>query len=392
MVSQLEFRKEQNKIPLGALLIVTAIDLYLLLYLCQVYSLPFQNTNARFAIMIFLFLSVVVSLNKLELLLRGRLWKTFFSYLVFVFIEVIIHSHSTLSSIINELYFPVVFLSAYGVFVRLSEHQKDFIINFQVKVSYLFFILFMYATFVMRLTNGLYLNSCYYSAFFLPFILKSKSKFKFLNIGIAILPALISAKRTTFIAALLAVILYYFADFKKVDTEKTVKNLITLILIFITIYFLINKFNSNLVTRLEGVFSDGGSGRVDAIKNMWSLIKRNSISQHLIGNGVYSLKESAHNDFLDVYWNYGILGFVPYSLIIINLFKEYNVAKKIENEYFPSYRACMIVFITCSLFSQLLFVPSYVGLICMFFALADTSVNKQLNTEVKDDLRNNNIS
>lgn len=378
MKSQSELAN-MNKIPFNALLTVTAIDLYLLLYLCQVYHLPFQNINLRFVIVIFLCSVFVFSFKKLDLLLQSRLWKAFFCYLTAVFLEILIHSRSSLSSIINELYFPVVFLSSYGVFVGLSEEQKNYIINFQVIVSYLFFLLFMYATFVMRLTYGLYLNSCYYSAFFLPFVLESKSRFKLLNIGIAILPSLISAKRTTFLATLIAVIFYYFADSRNQLHKKTVKNLFALILIFSMIFFLINKFNSNLIERMNGLFSDGGSGRDEAVKNVWQLIKRNSVWHHLVGNGPDSLRgASAHNDFLDVYWKYGILGFLPYIVIVINLFKDYKIAEKIKNVYFPSYRSCFIIFIICSMFSQLVFVPSYVSLICLFFALSNSSINKQI--------------
>lgn len=143
------------------------------------------------------------------------------------------------------------------------------------------------------------------------------------------------------------------------------------------------KYQIDMISRLLAASDDGGSGRTDLIKGMIELLGKNNILGALIGHGSFTssqyLGSSSHNDFLEMLWSYGLLGFIPYILIIISFCKNCKKLKDHRSYYYAPTLACIVEFLICSLVSQLVFVPTYVAFLLLFFALTESQIN-QTNT------------
>lgn len=87
---------------------------------------------------------------------------------------------------------------------------------------------------------------------------------------------------------------------------------------------------------------------------------------------------SAHNDILEVLYDFGLLGLLLYLIIIINLCKKalYGIQKKIKN--YDAFAASLVLFLVISMFSNLIIVPTYFFLLCQFWGIM---INEMRNNE-----------
>lgn len=380
--------RSRNILPIVNILF---IDMYLSLYIGQVYNMRFQNSTIRAAIVIFLFLTIIWNFLTTPKKAIPHIEKAFLLYTIVVVAELFIHGISA-ADVINQLYFPVVFIAAYESYKKADRKCKSHIIQIQAVMTVILFMLFMYATFSLRRTNGLYLNTCYYFVLILPFVLcQNKKLFLYGGICICLLPVLMTNKRGAFLALALATIIYTYHEMKnKKMTSKMVRRVLTIGCVsIIGLYIMMNKFGEVMINRLVSIGEDGGSGRLEIYKVMLLNIRDNDIIEHIIGHGVYTSSASlsnlggaAHNDWLEVYWSYGLIGFFAYTYMTFAIISERKKIKRYCPALYPAYCGSIIVFIVVSFISQIIYVPSYSALLCNFWALcaACVSDNSALST------------
>lgn len=227
--------------------------------------------------------------------------------------------------------------------------------------------------------------SIYYIITLLPFILCCSGKVRNLLLIMTIVSVFITLKRTALIAIVLSLFVYLFVRFKNRDERKLRLVLygIAALIVFVIAYQLAVKYTGNdILTKLLDTQEDGGSNRniiYQAVIDQFSSI---STSQKLFGvgyNGVrYSYNiisagtiVSAHNDFLEVLCDYGVIGLFLYILIIIKQIKAYVYLKRIESDLAPAMAASIVLFFILSMFSHLLLYTSYFMNILVFWGLIE---------------------
>ena len=227
--------------------------------------------------------------------------------------------------------------------------------------------------------------SIYYTITLLPFILCCSGKVRNLLLIMTIVSVFITLKRTALIAIVLSLFVYLFVRFKNRDERKLRLVLygIAALIVFVIAYQLAVKYTGNdILTKLLDTQEDGGSNRniiYQAVIDQFSSI---STSQKLFGvgyNGVrYSYNiisagtiVSAHNDFLEVLCDYGVIGLFLYILIIIKQIKAYVYLKRIESDLAPAMAASIVLFFILSMFSHLLLYTSYFMNILVFWGLIE---------------------
>ncbi|MDP4182406.1 MAG: O-antigen ligase family protein, partial [Bacillota bacterium] len=229
-------------------------------------------------------------------------------------------------------------------------------------------------------------NSIYYCLLFLPFVLAYKRKY--LNvIYIAALFACssISLKRTAIIGLVLSVFIFYVVELYTKDELKKkfaiIVGSILLIIICVGSYnFLADNFNIDIISRFDSISSDEGSGRKYIWEEVWNQQKNAPIKHWILGegsNGVYYkaniflLRDyvSAHDDFLEVLYDYGIFGFIFYIAFIIQIiiYAIRMIKKKISIA--APFTASIALFVTMSVTSHLIIYPNYFYLIMIFWGI-----------------------
>ena len=66
---------------------------------------------------------------------------------------------------------------------------------------------------------------------------------------------------------------------------------------------------------------------------------------------------SAHNDFFEIMYNYGIVGFIPYLILHIQLMKQVFASIRVRNEYAAIIAFTYTIFFIMSMISIVILYP-----------------------------------
>ena len=298
---------------------------------------------------------------------------------------------------ISSLLYDLVMQSFWFLFLLFFTYYSGDLhpqkMHFVIKICTAFMVVigFIYIFWMFYGGNTLVsgaLNSVYYCLLLLPVIFVQPNKFLMIFSAVVVfLAVLMSGKRAAFIAFVLALFIpiLFLADKRKYKLNR-ILFLIFLMLLFIGIYYFITSiFNITLFERLAMLSEDGGSGRLDIYRQVLTGFKESSLVEKLFGHGfngvainriVWSVDEwtgvtstsSAHNDFLEVLYDYGLIGFLLYMLMIIRMLKFAFHLRKKNFDCFKMYLCALIIFITMSLFSHLIIYPTYTTFLFIFLS------------------------
>ena len=174
------------------------------------------------------------------------------------------------------------------------------------------------------------LNNSYYAVCAIPYFLKKRNRFGIGMVILAILIVFISNKRAGLIGVALSFLFYYLINAKLSGSfSKAVSRFAAGIVAFTIFYFAFqyidNQYNLNIFTRLLALLSDGGSGRTEIYKKVWEEIFNSGFFSILFGHGVDSISNlgltSAHNDFLNVFYEYGFFAALTLAFLYLSMFR-----------------------------------------------------------------------
>jgi O-antigen ligase len=273
----------------------------------------------------------------------------------------------------NVLAFPVVFhFSINSSKVNFNNNVHYFLIT-----SYVLFFSITYLNlenFSNTEPNALTINSIYYLVFILPFVLLiNKRILRFLLISIISFVTIYSLKRTAILALFFALSFYLF-DFFSEKKTKTIYKLLLILFIATFIFSLIFLEFSTLsltINRFLELSNDGGSGRLSIFTDTLSTFFSSSFVNLFFGygyDGVNSLFGiSSHNDFIEMLFNFGLIGFIVYFYFIVSLFLILIKLKKIQSNFYNSFKSSLVLFLVISFGSHLVFTPTYFLIITVYW-------------------------
>lgn len=359
------------------------IDVYLLLYMGQTLELPIQNLNVRMQIMLALTLiTIIYGVNEMFRKTSLVNLRAFVIYLILVLFEILIHGTNTASHLLYELYFPIMFFSSFLVLNKANSKISAQIVSLQNIFCIVFFLVFIYGVFFMFRVEGIYKSTCFYLCCFLPFILaSSKSWMRILGIFLCILPSIIVSKRTPFFGVIAACIVYFFISIKQ-DKHKW-RIIFSALSAIGVVYFFSLNLQTDIFDRIRVMNEDGGSGRLDIFSTVWQGISDSSWEQWFWGHGVYQEyatdnRLAAHNDFLEIFWDYGFIGLFVYTFMLFSLFKNRFFIKRYKPKLYGVYLASIVQFFVCSLSTNLLFNPSYIALFAIFWGYCYAGIRNRV--------------
>lgn len=237
-----------------------------------------------------------------------------------------------------------------------------------IVVLFIFYVFsFLYASNNIKSIYGTtpVLNLVYYLIIFYPWLsFLSSIKLKNIINVIIVLAVLFSFKRGAIIIFPLMIITFIIvnAKIKNRKISGAIK-IIFLIIIFILFVVIANNFSGGIIfDRFTAEALTSGSGRNDIYSLAIYNIKNRGFLDLMIGLGsgssVKYLGTSAHNEWIEFAFSYGLIGVLLYVKLFISLIIRGIIYIKERSKYAPAYASMLIYMIIIGLFGGLYFVHS----------------------------------
>lgn len=170
----------------------------------------------------------------------------------------------------------------------------------------------------------------------------------------------ISFKRTSLVVVSLSLFVYYYLKYVKGKQSKNRR--ILFVFLFVVLFVLIvilNDYTENFfVYRFSIALKTGGNGRLDLWKNTLDAFGESNMLEKLIGHGFdaveANLGQSAHNEYIEILYDFGIIGFIIFLSMIILLFKCY---RKSFNK--PVFAFAVVSMLVSMMFSHIIIYPKF---------------------------------
>ena len=229
----------------------------------------------------------------------------------------------------------------------------------------------------------------YYAVALIPAITTLKSKNKYLFFMIAVICSIIAVKRTGMITCILVIVLYIFMIGKNISSK--IKTVLFGSILLVGGYIALNQFMGKeidaIVERIENIEEDDGSGRGEMYSAIYNEITSNeNFNSFIFGKGhneVINSKNSngfsAHNEFLEVAYDYGIIGFTIFLFIFVAIYKIYRRTK--DRQYKVAIFLSFIIFIIFSFTSHTILSTTNIVSLCLLWGYVDAKnvVDKRIS-------------
>lgn len=270
-----------------------------------------------------------------------------------------------ISSYLNSLFwsaFPILILNSTYYFVLHKGDSRWLKIIFLV-ITALFLLTYYSFYDVDNILMNVHLGSSYYSLYMLPLVLVYPSKIGKTCLTIIVSLAVFSSvKRGGVLALALAMIAYIITN-QLVSKQGKFKKIIIgfcVLTAFIAIFAYIGTMgDNNIFERFESIQKDNGSGRTDVWTEAWRLITDQGIFTYFVGNGFNTVVHnsryvlSAHNDYLEAWFDFGLIGMLLYIISLCLLFKDIFECLKTKKEYAPAMSVLGALIIVLTMISHI---------------------------------------
>lgn len=222
----------------------------------------------------------------------------------------------------------------------------------------------------------------YYSLGLLPLaFIYVKKYFRFVPILLVALALILTGKRAGILALIGMILCLYLLNTKEENIRDSIKKIIILLVIGMAIYYCLlyfdDLFHLKLIARLENMGEDGGSGRITRWIRTWDAIKGSNMFTIMFGHGWKSVSDllggHAHNDFMEILYEFGLFAAALYVSFYISLIVKLRQMMRSHYRYAPEFAASLVCSLFVSNFSFYFIKPSYItcGMLCFGFFLAD---------------------
>lgn len=274
----------------------------------------------------------------------------------------ITHTGNLKQLVANVLLFIAPFLSLIGCYNIAFQYDKNnyiFTIIMLTILACLYSYFSIYSAYNILGVRG-HFGVAYYALYLLPIMLACDKRWlRVISILIVSVIIISSIKRGGFIALVLGLFAYLLVSqlISKKGLKTAIILFITLIALVILFYVLINYLGDNIIERLSDRDDETGSGRLDIWNSLIQRLGMQDFEFWIFGNGHMSTTKyswenlTAHNDFLEIIYNYGIFNFIFYVLFFGSTTLYTITAIRQKNTYAPALAAILTIFAVLSVVS-----------------------------------------
>ena len=237
--------------------------------------------------------------------------------------------------------------------------------------------------------EGFTSNVGYFFLSVIPFLffLRDKKILQYISLVYLLYYILVSMKRGAILIGFLSVLYFFYMRLKNSDRrERYVVIVSTVAIIVLSFYFIQSFYLSSeyFQMRLESTLSGSASNRQDFYPKLINYFFYNtSAIQFLLGSGAdYTIRvigNYAHNDWLEIAVNNGLLGLVLYLSLFITLWRNYMEGSLIMPEYIRNVLFVTLLIITLKTLFSMSYASFDVGIpICLGYCFAYISSKRNL--------------
>lgn len=336
------------------------------------------------AVLLLLVVSAIYSLNYITKF-NDKFTIIFLSFCATVYLASLLNVSD--SPFPNRITYIVLLLPffIYIFIYKITIRTNDKILLVPVFMTILFYsISIRYFLNYSSLSSGLIdednygMVSTYALLYFMPFILCLKNKYiVYITLFVIFVAVLLSFKRMGIIAFCAGFFAYYFVNNEIIQRKHQLFRIILFLLIsvfLLIVYNYIDNLSGDFLSyRFNEIQSDDGSGRIPIYKNVVEMISLSEFPNLLFGHGwnAVSLNGnnglSAHNDFLEIIYDFGIIAFILYLFIYFFLYKKLKKLIKASSQYAGPFAASCVIFILASNVSHIVIYMHFFILYVIFW-------------------------
>lgn len=269
--------------------------------------------------------------------------------------------------VIEMFYWVAVMVLSYYAVLHLKT------VKFHVALVVLALPFLLYSFYVMRNAEATYsgkllLNPVYFIAYLMPVILLLRSNIlKAGGLLLIFVVVVLSYKRLA-IMAYGSSMLVYFYYLSLSGSKAKVWRTLTILLgacVFIAVLalsfkYLAGAFGLDWGGRMGDIVEGGGGGRTVIWKTLLSELAAQP-AYWLFGKGYMATQMTsiswAHNDFLEIFYDFGLIGLTIYLMFVVKIVKIFFEMKKFKYKHYAAFAVSLVWFAWGSMFSMLVIMP-----------------------------------
>jgi len=233
-------------------------------------------------------------------------------------------------------------------------------------------------------------NLAYGVLVFLPWILlMARKKMRHLGIWIVFFVVLVSMKRGAIIMfpLMLGTLILVEAIVRKKWLGRATLKAIFWIVLFFAGLLIVNQWSKGfMIERFLPEQLAIGSGRAEIYRASIEEISQRSQWQLLIGYGSGSsvdyLGTSVHNEWLEFFFNFGVIGVVFYALLFLALIRRVRQLIRRSSPYASTYAMAVIYMLIVGMFGQIYFAHSTFYIMAFLGAVEGLMLNDARNAQI----------
>lgn len=351
---------------------------------------PWQGMLHAISVLIFVSYGCLMLISHFRL--KGGFIHRICIFWCFMMLVVLIFNGG-IKSIGQLILWPVVFEMSYLSFLCSPERLKS--------IQKIYWVIFIWGTFLFLTSDGGYRNSVVAllpNAVFTPLLsvpilmIKDNRRYRFFVLLLISFLVLISMKRSSMIIIAISWLAYGLPLLK---LKNKILSVVLISALVVAGMFLFSRMNDALEGQIENRINreetDTGRNRLAIWGVTWMMIEQSSIQGYIVGHGHKGVKKdsildiSAHNDIMEVIYDYGLIVFALYIGLWIYVFKRWWYLKKVKSFLFFPYTISLAVFIVMSLVSHLVLYTSYFNFLVMFWGCTEGMI---INQKISDKYEN----
>lgn len=225
-------------------------------------------------------------------------------------------------------------------------------------------------------------NAVYYPVITIPWVmLLDRDIFRSMTLVLASVSVLFSAKRTALVAVVGAGMAFLgskAATGSRLSYPSTVV-VIALLGLGVATWEMagevIGAQAANYVERIANIPEDNGSGRIDVYREYADAFSHMETSELIIGHGFNSgtlaLSLSAHNDWLEALYDFGVIGLGLYCSLHVLLLRTILRLVRTNSPFAAPSAVAYSIFLSMSLLSHLIIYPTYFLVLAAYWGMVE---------------------
>lgn len=336
----------------------------------------------RFVVVVLGAVSVLMSRNeeKTEFVILWSIWEV---WLILDLFLLGLRAGGGSASIFYVLFAPMTFLLFYHSEMQSQKTER---------MAYWGFVVLFVLAFYMNISNLAYRdidigeetgisNLVYWCLCAVPFLFLSEKRWlQVVFLLLSIIIVLLTSKRSATISIMLIAMAFLFYSTK--DSEHMFRNLFFTIVAGVVVWYIIDRYFKGsylgIVERMSNMKNDQGTGRIPLYKDVFAVMKQNSFIDWLVGRGYGSITitrhTNAHNDALQLLFEYGFVGLLFYVMMLYFVIKRTITLKRGNSLYYMGHVASLMILLVLGAVSNLVVFYSYFAFICAYWGIVEAKM------------------